>query len=525
MSTVDPHLYDQLNKGWKSTCKVLLGGEIGELKEYEKWLKRYCPAPGKRTSHISGKEVTLAIDDYCKGANFISLDEVSEGALDPLTINEVKDIDSIVDAISEKWEYTGNKILGNSKFVDLSDNIIDSQYVLGSAHIQKSHNIYASNFVTADSKYIFGGNWVTNCEFFVRSTGMSSTRCFGANFLEDCSDLYLCYMCMGCHDLLFCLNQKNKRNCIGNLQLPKDKYLDLKKKLIAEIRDELRQTKNFPSTFELSELKEVKADTKLSIVPEKTEEDMVPVEKAFTSTFKTLFKKDAKNILDYEDWLSGHFPKIKEVTSPFGYRVYDANWSLVTLYSEKRTVSRKEAEELGKRHLDESDIGSLERIKERMPDIGYFTSEYLYGRSINSIKSPMVSNSSNIYKVADANYSDYSGVDFTIIYSKHTFGSHRTIETQFSMKCYNSLNLNRCFEMDSCTKCSDTYFSHNCEGLTDAMFCFNTKGKRCAIGNALLEPERYRKIKDMLVEQMAGDIVKNKSLKYNIYNIGCGRQK
>jgi hypothetical protein len=29
----------------------------------------------------------------------------------------------------------------------------------------------------------------------------------------------------------------------------------------------------------------------------------------------------------------------------------------------------------------------------------------------------------------------------------------------------------------------------------------------------------------MLVEQMADEIVKKKSLKYDIYNIGCGRQK
>jgi hypothetical protein len=53
------------------------------------------------------------------------------------------------------------------------------------------------------------------------------------------------------------------------------------------------------------------------------------------------------------------------------------------------------------------------------------------------------------------------------------------------------------------------------------MFCFNVKGKRYAIGNAELPPDQYRKVKDMLVEQMADEIVRTKELKCDIFNIGC----
>jgi hypothetical protein len=51
------------------------------------------------------------------------------------------------------------------------------------------------------------------------------------------------------------------------------------------------------------------------------------------------------------------------------------------------------------------------------------------------------------------------------------------------------------------------------------MFCFNAKGKRYAIGNAQLQPDQYRRIKDMLVGQMADELIKNKQLKWDIFSI------
>jgi hypothetical protein len=59
--------------------------------------------------------------------------------------------------------------------------------------------------------------------------------------------------------------------------------------------------------------------------------------------------------------------------------------------------------------------------------------------------------------------------------------------------------------------------------MSDAMFCFNVKGKRNAIGNTQLEPGRYKAIKDSLIEQIADEIMKNKGLRLDIYNMGCAK--
>ena len=36
-----------------------------------------------------------------------------------------------------------------------------------------------------------------------------------------------------------------------------------------------------------------------------------------------------------------------------------------------------------------------------------------------------------------------------------------------------------------------------------------------------MDPDKYRGIKEILVEQMADEISKNKKLKWDIFNIGC----
>ena len=132
---ISPKLYEDLNKAWKSTCRIVLGDEVGELKDYEYWLKEHVPQVDKRKSAASGKEIAVATNDYCTGARFVAQEESQERRVEALTINEIKDIDSVARAISEKWEYIGNKVLGNSSHVESSDTIADSQYVYDATNI------------------------------------------------------------------------------------------------------------------------------------------------------------------------------------------------------------------------------------------------------------------------------------------------------------------------------------------------------------------------------------------------------
>lgn len=523
MSTVSP-VYPELNKAWKSTCRILFGKEVGDLKEYEEWLKEYLPPIGKRVSHSSGKEVNLCVDHYCKTANFVSADEVKETAVEPLTINEVKDMDSLVEAISEKWEYCGNKILGKSSFVENSDDITDAQYVSDSAVIKTSSHIFAT-YSLRDSHYIFGSSILGASNFMLKClTGRENVRCFDSHFCVRNSDLYFCHNCTGCNDMIFSFNQVNKSHCIGNLQLPQEEFRDIKVKLLTEISDELKKSKRFSSIFELVPKKQT-SGTKISISKKNEKLDMGAIEKDFSSTFKVLFKQDTKDISSYEKWLSKLVISTKDIISPFGSQlcIPTRGAMLYQWIPEKRIVSMEEMFELGKSHLDRKDVGNLQAIIGNLGEISYFNIDGIFGSSRNIIKSGGVSDGSNLYKSYNTTGQEDSGVSFVCGHSKFVFGSSDVYESQFCMKCHNSIRLSRCFELDSSADCADSYFAHNCEGLSDTMFCFNTKAKRYAIGNAQLAPGKYRGIKDSLVEQMADELMKKKELKYDIYNIGCGK--
>jgi len=106
--------------------------------------------------------------------------------------------------------------------------------------------------------------------------------------------------------------------------------------------------------------------------------------------------------------------------------------------------------------------------------------------------------------------------------SRYVYGCHRVLESQFSLKCYNSQYLNRCLELDSCNRCADSYFCHNSEALADCMFCFNMKGARHSIGNTLLAKEEYARVKGALVSQIADELGKGKRLRLSVFGVGKG---
>jgi hypothetical protein len=521
---MDPTIYAELNRAWKSTCRVILGDEVGELKEYEEWLSEYLPQIGKGKSHISGKDVTLAMTDYCKTANFVSADEMKEISV-PLSINEIKDIDSIIEAISGRWEYAGDRTLGKSSHFEASDFIVDSHYVYQGVDVTGSQYIHMSSN-TQDSKYVFGCRGFFFGEFgiaFVKGTRMK--RIIGSHLGFDSSDVYFSANTIACHDIMFSFNQMNKRHCIGNFELPKDKYAEIKKKLLKEVVEELKKNKRFPSIVELVPKMKAGREMKVELSPAKRKNDMTPIERAFTSTSKVLLKKELTDITQYEPWLSRHVSVPKELKSPFGADVMFS--ALVapmdSLILSKGLVSIEEANKLGNVHLDENDVTSLSKIKDGLSKIGYITTEILIGNNSNVIKSPIIFNDMNIYRVDRALTSESSAIGYLISNSKYIFGSNKVSVSQFCMNCYYSIRLTRCFEVDVSADCTDAYFCHNSEGLNEAMFCWNVKSKRYAIGNTELPQDQYRKVRDMLVQQMADELDKKKELKWDIYNIGCRR--
>jgi len=529
--TIASPTYQALDKAWKSTCRVLFGEEVGELATFAEWLKEYMDGVQTEKSIVSGKPVVFSMDCYPKSARFVSFEEVDLGRkFTPLTLNEMKDIDSVVEAVQERALYAGNIVLGHSSFVEGSCNVQDSHFVLGSSGVVDSKYVAYSQHVRR-SEYIFGHHGGDKGIHVVKCSGAEMKRCFECHMVETLSDCYYCSKAQNCIECMFCFGTENMAHAIGNTRLPKEKYLSLKKKLLSEIAGELAGNGKAFSLLALLEKASGKPrGSRLKFGKEaEAPFDILPVERAFSSTAGLLFGRKLERIDNYSHFLYRHVPiDLSSKSALSGNRVLSCGYRLhmLRLYDfEGRLATDSELREIGKIDAGEGAISkmrfSLDSTVEALHPIAYFNLDKVAGKNSNCGDCTVLINSQDCYKGSAFTWDKKCAFSFWPSVCEAVFGSVLTFDSTFSMNCYYSKNLTRAFECDSCESCSGLYFSHNCENVRDSMFCFNVKNLAHAIGNAELPLEQYKKVKAALVSQMAEELEKKHDLPWDIFNIGA----
>ena len=523
---------DVLDKAWRSTCRVLFGQEVGPLSDFEEWLSEYDEEIRHELSSLSGKALSFSQNDYAASARFIAFDEVDLGKkFLPLSINDVKDIDTIMEAVQERFCYTGNVILGHSSNVKDSSNVTDSHYVLNSTVVNDSKYVACSRYV-GYGEYCFGLLGAEYDMHSIKCMGSELKRCFECHMVEVLSDCYYCAKTQNCHDCFFCFGMENGAYAIGNTQIGREKYLSIKSKLLSEIAEKLKKDKEVLSLLKLVEAcSDSKPDTRLKLDKENEPQfDMAPIEKAFSRTTSLLLGKEMRDILSFGKFLKKHVPQNAVVASPLsghktvvcGYRVH-----ILERYKlGKRLVTEEEMRSIGRN----SGLASLENLtldvadlRKKMHPVAYTNMDKVAGNCRNYSNCPVIIDSQDCYDGSAFINSKKCAHCFWPSKEEAVFGSCAEFNSSFCMKCYYSKNMARSFECDGCESCSDLYYSHNCENVKESMFCFNAKNLSYAIGNAALAPDNYRKIKSSIVAQLAGELEKKKDLKWDIFNIGAKR--
>lgn len=245
-------VYNELNRHWKSVCRILFSQELGELDDFKVFQERYSEKLHYSTSEISGKKVVFSLP-YSKGSRFISGDEqLRLNDSKPLEIDSIKDIDSLLLAVKEKVVYSGNKVLGNSGNLLECESITDSFYAYRSFEIISSEYM-AYSLKCRECKDLFGCCDCGEAHFSINGSMIHrTTRSFELGMCANSSDSYLSYGLDNCHDCMFSFNLRSKKFAIGNNELGREKYTRLKEGLVSQIAEELREKKTFPSLIELS---------------------------------------------------------------------------------------------------------------------------------------------------------------------------------------------------------------------------------------------------------------------------------
>jgi len=523
-------VYDSMNRVWKSTCKVLFGQEAGELSHCAEWLSSYNEQLRLENSAISGKQVALSQNGYAKSAKFLAFDEVDfEKRFEPLSINEIKDIDSLLGAISERSFYVGNVILGKSSNVQNSSNVVDSHFVLDSIMVTGSKYIGYSTYVGM-GEYCFGLYGSEKVTHAVKCMGSELTRCFECHMGELTSDCYYCAKAQNCQECMFCFGTENQSFMIGNTKLPRDKYLSLKKKLLQEMAGTIKKQGKAFSLLELIEKAgKHRPDSRLKFKLEKEKPfNAKPIEQAFSKTAGLLFGRELAGLEDYSGFLQKHVPKNITTKSPLtgnmvvacGYRT-----QLLKRYGlGNRIATDDELREIGRIGVGipeaEKMAFDIGKASEILHPIAYTNLDKVFGK-INNCKDASVNiNSQDCLSGSAYIRSRKCSHCFWPSDDEAAFGCSATHFSTFCINCYYSKGMMRAFECDGCNGCSDVYFLHNCENLQNSMFCFNIRNKHYAIGNSVLPADQYKKVKQALVGQMAQELEAKKSLKWDIFNVG-----
>ena len=510
---------ERLNADFKKTCKIIFGQELGELSEFAPYLSEMMMPYTMANSSLSGKPVMVSSPFCHADSAFVSQEELGNLKTAPLSINDIKDIDSLFAAAAERAIYCGNKAFGKNMNVSESDNIVDC------IDVHRSHDIYNSKYVAycgigrfAESIYgvspFWRGNRAIRCSACYLNGASRSFECYYSNGI---SDSYYTFNCSGCTSCIFCFNLRSKSHMIGNLQLSRERYQALKEKLVSEVAEILEKDKRIFSIADICGKAEAEAQAPYS--PAKVQPE---VEAAFQSATKIILGTPHAKAERFAPWLLKNTLQKRRVKCADGTPVHKPDLPVVRNIPASKflPLAKALASASNSISLSENELPSLSEIARRAGEIAVFAPEIYEGNSRNCIDTRVVSDSTHVNGLWWARGSSYAAYSTIVTESKYVFGGFaRVLNSEFCINSYNVTYVKNCFETDSSFKCRDCYFCHNCENVEEGIFCFNAKGLRYAVFNQQLPKEEYLRIKKMLLDYVNAELERKGKLEVGIFNI------
>jgi len=255
---------------------------------------------------------------------------------------------------------------------------------------------------------------------------------------------------------------------------------------------------------------------------------MEELEHEFKSLTKLLLCQELSDLDAYGKWLGKHVSLPHPVYSKISKKEVWVNPPL-SFRKMKFTTSRViSMEDMNKVNVslskpEDFEGATLKEISEKLiKPVSYLCGDFRFRTYENVDKCSGAGDGRNLYygedlylKIKNCAYSNYT------LYSENMFGCHGVPRSKFCIHAYNSVNVTRCFEVDGRINSSDSFFCHNSESLSNCLFCFNAKSMRYAVANVEVGPEKFAKVKKILLDYVASELKAKKDCALDIYNVGC----
>ncbi len=244
---------DKVEEAFAATTKLLFGKPLAPLSRYSEWIKQRVP-PAKAVPSAFGSG-TAYVPEYgffrkVPLKNMVPYEEQAEAAKKNIgNIGGNETVASIAGKLPSFAYFVPGFMEGTNINVQDCSGCIDCRDLKNCYDpFTSKRSAYVHSIMDSDSIFgmfrTIGSSFSLHCynAYYVQ-------RCFEMDHAKTCADSYFCHNVENLSDCMFCFNVKSKRYAIGNVELGKEKYMQLKSQLVGEMATMLEKDGNL--TFDI----------------------------------------------------------------------------------------------------------------------------------------------------------------------------------------------------------------------------------------------------------------------------------
>lgn len=244
----DSKLEADLEKAFQNITVVVLGKRLVGFKDYGAWLTENVSTNDYGKSLMSGEKIYLPPFDFYRAIkhNILTIEEayfthgknhLSDSELQQLDFSNAKKMLAKLSTTTPNTRYGENS------------NLIDCDFYYSSHFSYKCVALVRSKycfycFWPRQSDYNIGTFYTFSSQFCIKCYNSENlNRCFEMSDCSNCTDSLFCHNCENLNNCMFCFNIKAKRYAIANVELGKERYMEIKKIILAELTTKLEKDK------------------------------------------------------------------------------------------------------------------------------------------------------------------------------------------------------------------------------------------------------------------------------------------
>ncbi|HIH22800.1 TPA: hypothetical protein HA238_03665 [Candidatus Micrarchaeota archaeon] len=239
---------DEFEKTFQMMTSLILGKKLTGFMEYEEWLLRHVSGMIKVKSQISEKEVYMPGFEFYEDVKerVVTIEEaygelgnkqITESELGGLTLANSSSVLRGISITTSDTQYGTNSNLFECPMY------YNSHYGFRAPALNQSKHVIYS-FWPRQSEYMIGCHYVFSSKFCIKCYNSENiTRCFEVSDSNNCTDCYFCHNCDNVSNSMFCFNVKSKRYAIANVEIGREKYMEIRKLVLDEIVQKLEKEK------------------------------------------------------------------------------------------------------------------------------------------------------------------------------------------------------------------------------------------------------------------------------------------